>query len=96
MHVAGQVLEGLLYLYIVLLWIRFVAELVTAFAPHWTPRGVALLVLEAVLTLTDPPVKAVRRVVPRLRLGPVALDLSLYLVLIAAYLLRYLVHVLFL
>jgi YggT family protein len=44
------------------------------------------VVLEAVYTATDPPIRAIRRVLPPFRLGSVALDLSLMLVLIVCYL----------
>ena len=48
-----------------------------------------LVLLEGVYSVTDPPIKALRRVVPPLRLGNFALDLSFILVMISAYLLRY-------
>ena len=88
MSVAGQVLEGLLFLFIVCLWIRFVIGIVQLFARSWHPRGPVLLLLEAVYSITDPPILLVRRVLPTVRLGGVALDLSLWVVLIVAYVLQ--------
>ena len=44
--------------------------------------------LEVVYSITDPPIKALRRVIPPLRLGSVALDLSFLIVIVSAYLLR--------
>jgi len=88
MSLAGQVLEGLLFAFILLLWIRLVMGIVQGFARSWHPHGPVLVVLEAVFSLTDPPVRLVRRVLPPLRLGGVALDLSVGLVLIAAYVLQ--------
>ncbi len=87
MHIAGQVIEGLLWFFIALLWIRFVVDWVQVFARSWSPRGPILVVLEVVYSITDPPVKALRRVIPPLRLGSVALDLSFLIVLIGAYVL---------
>ena len=55
-----------------------------------------LVVLEVVYSITDPPIMFVRRFVPPLRLGSVALDTSFIIVLIAVYLLRTLVGRIFL
>ena len=96
MSITGLVLEALLFCFIACLWIRFVVEWVQVFARSWRPSGVVLMALEGVFSVTDPPVKAVRRVIPTLRIGGVALDLSLVLVLIGAYLLRSVVHSIFL
>ena len=87
MRLAGGLIEGLLWFFIALLWIRFVVDWVQIFARQWTPRGVLLVALEVVYSITDPPIKALRRVIPPLRLGSVALDLSFLIVLVAAYLL---------
>jgi len=84
----GQVIYGLLTAFIALLWIRFIIDWVQVFARSWSPRGVLLVLLEVVYSITDPPIKALRRVVPPLRLGQVALDLSFIIVLVAALLLR--------
>jgi YggT family protein len=85
--IIGQVLHGLLWAFIALLWIRFIVDWVQVFARSWSPSGPLLVVLEVVYSTTDPPIKALRRVIPPLRLGQVALDLSFIIVLIAAYLL---------
>jgi YggT family protein len=45
--------------------------------------------LEGVYTVTDPPVKAIRRILPPLRLGGMLIDLSFIVVLLIVYLLRY-------
>lgn len=87
MRVAGSLIEGLLWFFIALLWIRFVVDWVQIFARAWTPRGVLLVVLEMVYSITDPPIKALRRVIPPLRIGSVSLDLSFLIVMIAAYVL---------
>ena len=87
MNVVGQVLHGLLWLFIALLWIRFIVDWVQVFARSWTPTGPLVVVLEIVYSVTDPPIKALRRVIPPLRLGSIAIDLSFIIVLVAAYLL---------
>jgi YggT family protein len=83
----GQVIHLILWLFIALLWVRFVFDWVQVFARSWSPRGPLLVLLEVVYSVTDPPIKALRRFIPPLRLGSVALDLSFLIVLIGAYLL---------
>ncbi|UDY22480.1 YggT family protein [Nocardioides sp. Kera G14] len=85
MHIVGEVLYVLLWAFIGLLWVRFIVDWVQVFARHWTPKGPLLVGLEVVYTITDPPIKALRRVIPPLRLGAIALDLSFLIVLLAAY-----------
>ena len=87
MHPVGQVIEGLLWFFIALLWIRFIVDWVQVFARSWSPRGVLLVLLEVVYSITDPPIKALRKVIPPLRIGSIALDLSFLIVLVAAYIL---------
>ena len=87
MHIFWQVVFVLLRVFIGLLWVRFVVDWVQVFARSWQPRGLLLVLLEGVYSATDPPIKALRRVIPPLRLGGMALDLSFLIVLLAAYLL---------
>ena len=87
MNYVGQVTHGILWLFIALLWVRFVFDWVQVFARSWSPKGPLLVLLEIVYSVTDPPIKALRRIIPPLRLGSVALDLSFLIVLVAAYLL---------
>lgn len=71
-----QGLSLLLWLFIVLLIIRLVLEWVQVFARDWRPRGAALVVAEVTYTITDPPLRALRKVIPPLNLGAIRLDLS--------------------
>jgi len=87
MQIVGSIIHVLLFIFIALLWIRFVVDWVQVFARSWSPRGVLLVILEVVYSVTDPPIKALRRVIPPLRIGNFALDLSFLIVLVAAYVL---------
>jgi YggT family protein len=91
MQIFWQVVVVLLWAFIGLLWVRFVVDWVQVFARSWVPKGVLLVALEVVYSITDPPIKALRRVIPPLRLGSIALDLSFLIVLLAAYVLLRLV-----
>lgn len=88
MRNAGAVIDLVLYLYLLLLLGRLVVEWLQYFARDWAPRGVVLVLLEGVFTATDPPIKAVRRLLPPLRLGPVLLDVGFLVVLLTVILLR--------
>ncbi len=87
MEAAGTVIEIVLWVFIALLWVRFITDWVQVFARSWVPRGPLLVALEVDYTVTDPPIKALRRVIPPLRLGNFALDLSFIIVMIVAYVL---------
>ncbi|TKJ28212.1 hypothetical protein A6V29_19900 [Blastococcus sp. CCUG 61487] len=72
----------------VLLFARFVVDWVMVLARSWRPAGLVAAGLEVVYTTTDPPLKAVRRVIPPLNLGTIRLDLGFMVLLIAVVLLR--------
>jgi YggT family protein len=63
-----------LLVYFFLMWGRFVLDLVQSFQRSWRPSGLVLFVAEAAYTVTDPPIKFFRRIIPPLRLGPIAFD----------------------
>jgi YggT family protein len=65
-----------LTIFFVLMWARFILDLVRTFARGWRPRGFGLVLAELVFSITDPPIKLVRRVIPPLRIGGAALDFA--------------------
>lgn len=81
MSAVFSVVYLVLWVFFVVLLVRMVFDLVQSFARAWEPRGPLLVGLEAVYTVTDPPLKALRRVIPPLRFGGVGIDLG-FLVLI--------------
>ncbi len=76
MSAVGSILSTILWLYLLVLLGRLVIDLVQTFSPDWTPKGLVLILAETIFTLTDPPLKALRRIIPPLRIGGVALDLA--------------------
>ncbi len=76
MSTVGSVVATVLWLYLLVLLARLVFDLVQTFSQGWTPKGFILIVAEAVYTLTDPPLNLLRKVIPPLRIGGVALDLA--------------------
>jgi len=83
----GQIIEGLLWFFLVFLWVRFVFDWVQVFARSWAPRGWIVVLLEVTYSITDPPIKFLRRFIPPFRIGSVALDISFILVLLIAFVL---------
>jgi len=79
----GAFLALILNLFTLALLGRLVLDYVRIFSPSWRPSGIILWLASTVYAVTDPPVNFVRRFVPPLRLGGVALDLSFIVVLIA-------------
>ena len=68
-----------LSVYLVLLIVRLIFSWIQVYAREWHPTGVLLVVAEGVYSATDPPLRFLRRYIPTLRLGNVALDLSFML-----------------
>jgi YggT family protein len=96
MQFVGSLLYVILFVFILLLIARFVIDVVQVFARDWHPHGASLVVLEFLYSTTDPPIRAVRRILPPIRLGAMVLDLSPMVVLIICTLLQYLVSAIFL
>jgi len=71
-----EVLTYVLTIYLVVLIGRMIFGWVQVFARDWRPTGILLVLAEAIFTVTDPPLKFLRRFIPPLRLGMVAMDLS--------------------
>ena len=85
MGIVREVLYYALWAYLLLLIARLIISWIQAFSRDWHPRGVVLVIAEVVYTATDPPLRLLRRYIPSVRLGTVALDLSfmvLFLVII--------------
>ena len=80
--VIGSTLGTILTIYLVILIARLVLDYVVIFARDWRPSGLVLVVVEAIYTVTDPPIKALRRVIPPIRLGNISFDLAFLIVLI--------------
>jgi YggT family protein len=77
----------LLSVYLVLLIVRLVISWIQVYARSWSPSGVLLVIAEGVYSATDPPLRFLRRYIPSVRLGSVALDLSFILLFLVVYVL---------
>ena len=83
-----QIVASVLLVFLVLLFARFVIDWAMVLARSWRPSGVVAAGLEIVYSTTDPPLKAVRKVIPPLNLGSIRLDRGFMVLLIAVVILR--------
>ena len=81
MSTLGHYLVRLIDYYIYVLVGRLIFDYIQMFSRNWRPRGAVLMIAVVIYTITDPPLRALRRMIPPIRLGAVSLDLS-FLVLI--------------
>ncbi len=76
MRTLFAILYDLLWIFQILLIARIVVVYVMMFARSWRPGRVLAVVLEVIFSVTDPPLKALAKVIPPLRVGGITLDLS--------------------
>jgi YggT family protein len=80
-----EVVGFALFLFWLLLIARIVVEFIRSFSRDWHPRGVTVVILEVIMTVTDPPVNLLRRVIPQLTIGSVRIDFSIMVLLLLAF-----------
>jgi len=80
--VVWQVLYIVLMCFFVLLLARMVMDWVQFFARDWRPGRAMVVLLESIYTVTDPPLKLLRRWIHPVRIGGAALDLAFMLLII--------------
>lgn len=86
MEAVRTLLALLLYLFLILMFARLVLDWVQVLAREWQPRGPVLVMAEVVYSITDPPLRALRRVIPPLRIGQISLDLAFLVLMLAVFL----------
>lgn len=77
----------LIRIYIIILWARFIIDWVMVLNRRFQPRGIVAVLIDFVFTVTDPPIKLFRRLLPPIRLGQVQLDLGWMITLLACWIL---------
>ena len=83
----AAVLNALLFLYVLVLLARLVLEYIPMFNREWRPKGATLIAAEVVFTVTDPPIKLIRRFIPDLRIGGIAIDFAFALTMMLVFVL---------
>ena len=95
MAAVGSFILFILWVAVVVLIARFVLDWVQMLARQWRPRGFVAVLCEGIYSVTDPPLRAVRGVIPPLRLGAVMLDLSPMILLFGIFILQWIVALVF-
>lgn len=88
MSLIFDLLGILLFIFFIFLIARLVLDWIQVFARDWRPSGIVLVISEAIYSVTDPPLKAIRRVVKPIRLGQIQLDLAFILLFLTVVILR--------
>lgn len=83
----GTVIRLAIRLYILVLWGRLIVDWVMVFKRDFRPRGGLAVFIELLYSLTDPPIKMFRKLLPPIRLGQVAIDLGWILTLVCCWIL---------
>ena len=91
----GSILLVAVNLYSWILLARIVIEMIESFSRQFNPPRWFMMVAEVLFMLTDPPVKALRKVIPPLRLGGIALDVSIIVLFLALSILSQVIQVAF-
>ena len=76
MGLIAVILWWLLQVFFFALVARLFVDLALSVNPSWRPSGFLLPVIEIVMTITDPALKLVRRVIKPIRMGAIQLDLG--------------------
>jgi YggT family protein len=87
--IVATILYYLLLIYFFVLWARFILDLLRNFSRSWRPRGFGLVLAEVVFSLTDRPIRMLRRLIPPIRVGGAALDFAWSIVMLVVIILIY-------
>ncbi|MEJ1155297.1 MULTISPECIES: YggT family protein [Microbacterium] len=87
LQLIASILNTLLLLYVFVLIARLILEWIPVFNREWRPKGAGLVAAEIVYSITDPPIKLFRRLIPPLRVGAVAIDFGFALTMLLCFIL---------
>ncbi len=82
MYIIGVVIGLALQVYFVVLIGRMILSWVPVLVNGWEPRGAMLVVCEVIYSLTDPPLRALRKVFRPVRIGSFAFDIAFLVLMI--------------
>lgn len=95
MSLIGTILLIMLRIYSLMLIARLITEMIQSFSKHFRPPRWYAVAMEPVFVSTDPPVKALRRLIPPLQTGGVGIDVSVIVLFIILAVLQAIVKVAF-
>jgi len=88
MFIVGTVISYALSLFLMVLFARMILSWVPVLVRDWQPRGPVLVAAEVVYSITDPPLRMLRKVLRPVRVGNLMLDLAFIGLIIVIYILR--------
>lgn len=83
----GTIIKLAIRLYILVLWGRLIIDWVMVFNRNFRPRSGLAVVVELLFSLTDPPIKMFRKLLPPIRIGQISIDLGWILTLVCCWIL---------
>ncbi|MBU4335241.1 MAG: YggT family protein [Actinobacteria bacterium] len=76
MKIVFSLLYIVVLLFFLILLVRLVLDWVQVFARDWRPTGPTLVIAEVAYSVTDPPLRALRKVLPPIGFGQIRFDLA--------------------
>jgi len=76
MRLFGSIFSLVVFLFFLALIGRLVIDWVQVLSRDWRPRGVVLVAAEGVYTVTDPPLRLLRKVIPGVTIGGMRIDFA--------------------
>lgn len=76
MEIVGRIIEWVLWIFLLVLFARMILSWVPVLVRDWEPRGPVLVAAEVIYSVTDPPLRVLRKVLPPVRIGNMMLDLA--------------------
>lgn len=95
MSLIGTILLILLRIFVLMLVARLITEMIQSFSKEFRPPRWFIMIIEPIFVATDPPVKALRKLIPPLRTGGVSLDVSVIVLFIIVMILQAIVRTVF-
>ena len=72
----GIIIDWVLWIFLLILFARMILSWVPVLVRDWEPRGPMLVFAEIIYSITDPPLRLLRKVLRPVRVGSMMLDLA--------------------
>jgi YggT family protein len=76
MWIVGSIIQWVLWIFLLILFARMILSWVPVLVRDWEPKGPMLVFAEIIYSITDPPLKLLRKVLRPVRIGNMMLDLA--------------------
>jgi YggT family protein len=93
--VIASIIHLMLLVYLLVLFARLILDYIPMFNREWRPKGAGLVAAVVVYTITDPPVRFFRRIIPPLRIGSISLDFGFSITILIVLILMNIVGIFF-